>query len=363
MSNYHETTSTSTTTTAGSGLFNSHGAGLPRDASTNNAHLGATSGRDTNNTHLSPSTAREGNTLSAGSTANGSFSRMANHNDLEKDFSRQDGYHQHLDHSHDSETALHKIRTAGSISISPELFEKLYLSPQNQVKGELRKTFGNPTPIALIGFLLSLFPLSMTLMGWRGSGGQGAASTGWYFFAGGMLMVLGAVGEWILGNTFPFVVFASFGAFWLGYGATLQPFYNSYSAYADANVQGSTGLDSVGFNVGIAYFMIAMGILCFIYMICAIRTNLIFFLIFFTLVFAFGLLAGAFLNAAKGKASVAFKCQEAAGAFTFVTCLLGWYIFMAIMLASVDFPFDLPLVDLSTMVKGASEKRKINHIE
>jgi hypothetical protein len=34
-----------------------------------------------------------------------------------------------------------------SLSISPELFEKLYLSPQNAVKGDLRKTFGNPTPL------------------------------------------------------------------------------------------------------------------------------------------------------------------------------------------------------------------------
>lgn len=57
------------------------------------------------------------------------------------------GYHQHLDVNHDSETALRKIRTAGSISISPELFEKLYLTPQTKVKGELRKTVGNPTPL------------------------------------------------------------------------------------------------------------------------------------------------------------------------------------------------------------------------
>ena len=33
---------------------------------------------------------------------------------------------------------LEKVRTAASISMSPELFEKLYLSPPNQVKGELR---------------------------------------------------------------------------------------------------------------------------------------------------------------------------------------------------------------------------------
>jgi hypothetical protein len=122
------------------------------------------------------------------------------------------GYQQHLEHNTDSDTALRQIRTAGSISISPELFEKLYLSPPNKVKGELRKTFANPTPLyvivrdtclpwtnkthsAIVGFLLSLFPLSMTLMGWRGAGGNGAASTGWYFFAGGLLMVLGGLGE------------------------------------------------------------------------------------------------------------------------------------------------------------------------
>jgi hypothetical protein len=57
--------------------------------------------------------------------------------------------------------------------------------------------------------------------------------------------------KWILGNTFPFVVFVSFGAFWLGYGATLQPFYNSVAAYKDPSDAESTGLESVGFNVGI----------------------------------------------------------------------------------------------------------------
>jgi succinate-acetate transporter protein len=88
--------------------------------------------------------------------------------------------------------------------------------------------------------------------------------------------------------------------------------------------------------------MICMGILCLIYLVCSLRTNLVFFLIFFTLVPAFGLLAGTFLNAAKGNTAVAAKCQEAAGAFAFVTCLCGWYILFAIMLASVDFPLDLP---------------------
>ena len=54
---------------------------------------------------------------------------------------KSSGYNERID------DALKRIRTAGSISIPPELFEKLYLSPENKVKGELRKTFANPTPV------------------------------------------------------------------------------------------------------------------------------------------------------------------------------------------------------------------------
>lgn len=45
------------------------------------------------------------------------------------------------------DVALDKIQTSGSISMSPELFEQLYLSPQNRVKGDLRQMLGNPTPL------------------------------------------------------------------------------------------------------------------------------------------------------------------------------------------------------------------------
>jgi hypothetical protein len=58
------------------------------------------------------------------------------------------GYH--LNDSMGSDEALRRIRTTGSLSISPELFEKIYLSPQNKVAGDLRKTFGNPTPLYVV---------------------------------------------------------------------------------------------------------------------------------------------------------------------------------------------------------------------
>ncbi len=147
-----------------------------------------------------------------------------------------------------SDEALNKIRTANSLTISPELFEKIYLNPQNAVKGDLRQTFGNPTPLALLGFLLSLSPLSCELMGWRGAGGDGIATVGAYYFIGGFLMSLGGILEFFLGNTFSFVVFCSFGGFWFTLGATLTPAFNAYGEYATDPNNIATGLTSPQFH-------------------------------------------------------------------------------------------------------------------
>lgn len=297
--------------------------------------------------------ATQENTTLQPTTNHGAYSSNGSDAPLEKDFSN--GYH--LDSSHDPGEALNRIRTTGSLSISPELFEKIYLSPQNKVAGELRKTFGNPTPVALAGFIMTLTPLSCTLMGWRGAGGSGAANIGTYFFFGGLIMVLGATGEWIVGNTFPCVVFYTFGAFWLVFGATLTPFYNSAGAYATGDILGT---QTTGWNATFGFFLLWMGVLCFIYMICALRTNVVFFLIFTLLVPAFACLAAAYWHLAIDPMStVAPVLQKAGGALAFVTCLLGWWIFAAIMLAALDFPFQLPVGDLSQVIKGASEKEKM----
>ena len=85
-----------------------------------------------------------------------------------------------------------------------------------------------------------------------------------------------------------------------------------------------------------------MGIMCFVYLICSLRTNIVFFGIFFTLVLAFACLAGAYWQLNNGHTALAGRLQIAGGACAFVTCLCGWWIFIAIMLASLDFPFSLP---------------------
>jgi len=278
--------------------------------------------------------------------------------DVEKDHTgasavngnRTNGYDLHHDH-HDEETALKRLRTAGSLSISPELFEKIYLSPKNQVSNNIRSTFGNPTPLALAGFLLSLTPLSNVLMGWQNAGGLGAAETGVYYFFGGLLMLLGAFLEFVLGNTFPFVVFGTFGAFWLSFGATLTPYFNAAGAYQPNDL--ATASSNPTFMSTFAFFQVYMGVLCFVYMIISLRTNVIFFLIFLLLIPTFGLLA-AFFFGHGANATLAV----AAGACAFVICLLGWYLFFVQLLAAVDFPLNLPVGDLSRFIKGASERKQ-----
>jgi uncharacterized protein len=59
--------------------------------------------------------------------------------------------------------------------------------------------------------------------------------------------------QWVIGNTFPFVVFVSFGAFWLGFAATLQPFYNAYGAYSTTDSI-ADGLKTQGFNASFGTF-------------------------------------------------------------------------------------------------------------
>ena len=50
-----------------------------------------------------------------------------------------------------------------------------------------------------------------------------------YFFFGGLLMIIGSIGEWIVGNTFPFVVFGTFGK------PPLPPRHISVKSTADTN--------------------------------------------------------------------------------------------------------------------------------
>src|SRR4051812_19561962 len=71
------------------------------------------------------------------------------------------------------------FQDASMVSIPADMFDRMFLRAQSQEAAAAKtaqQTFANPTPLSIVGFLLCLSPLSCDLMGWRGAGGNGAAS-------------------------------------------------------------------------------------------------------------------------------------------------------------------------------------------
>ena len=64
--------------------------------------------------------------------------------------------------SMESQESLRNVLT-DTVTISPDLFERMYLAPKTDVKGDLRKTVSNPAPLALMGLAIALMPLSIEL--------------------------------------------------------------------------------------------------------------------------------------------------------------------------------------------------------
>ena len=104
--------------------------------------------------------------------------------------------------SNGHELDLTKTQTIGGMTISPELFEKLYLTPKTPHTGDAYKRFANPTPLGFVGFVISTFTFSMVLMGWGGSNGLYPV-VGIFFFVGPLLLTLSTIFEWLMGNFFP----------------------------------------------------------------------------------------------------------------------------------------------------------------
>jgi hypothetical protein len=96
---------------------------------------------------------------------------------------------------------LSKTQTISGMTISPELFEKLYLTPKVPHAGDYNKRFANPTPLGFVGFVISTFTFAMVLMGWGGAEYLYPV-IGIFFFVGPLLLTIACILEWIMGNFF-----------------------------------------------------------------------------------------------------------------------------------------------------------------
>ncbi|KAJ5780267.1 hypothetical protein N7457_005427 [Penicillium paradoxum] len=262
----------------------------------------------------------------------------------------------------DKENTLHLTTVPTSVTLSSEQFERLYLSRMTVQQSSLAKKVGNPTPLALGAFVITAIPLACSLMSWGGASGNGVALIGPIMFLGGLLLLITSILEWIIGNTFPCVVFGTIGGFWFAFAATMIPAFNAAAPYSESTTDTTAGLASEGFMNSYAFLFITMAVLMLVYMICAIRINVVYIFLFLFLFLVFVLLSAAYWQLGHENAVVGNRCVKGAGASLFVATLLGLYLLIVQLFESLDFPFDLPIGDLSkawTRNKNKGERADI----
>lgn len=151
-----------------------------------------------------------------------------------KDLENGSASHNDLKPTETNGSVNHLRQMMTNNTISDEQFERLFLSPRTNVTGDLRKRFANPTPLAIMGFSVGLTPLSAELMGWRGAGEMGTiqGTVGASLSFGALLLILAGIGEFLVGNTFPMIVFMGYGCHFLTVSITFIPLFNAVSAYS-----------------------------------------------------------------------------------------------------------------------------------
>ncbi|XHG01720.1 hypothetical protein AWENTII_005089 [Aspergillus wentii] len=252
-----------------------------------------------------------------------------------------------------------------TLTLSPEQFERLYLTPMTHRQPAMAKKMGNPTPLALGGFVITTTPLSCCLMAWRGASGNGVAFIGPTIFLGGLLLLITSILEFILGNTFPCVVFGTIGGFWFAFATTMIPSFNAAAPYSSSTTDTAAGLTSASFMNTYAFLFITMAVLMLIFMVCATRTNVVYTLIFLSLLLVFLLLSSAYWRLGEGNTTSGERCVKGAGAALFVASLLGFYLLIVQLFEALGFPFHLPVGDLGilwTRSQGRDEKHDIENL-
>ena len=68
----------------------------------------------------------------------------------------------------------------------------------------------------------------------------------------------------IIGNTFPFVVFTSFGGFWIAFAILNDPSIGVAAAFSASGTNAVEGQANPVFAEGIAVYLICWGVLVFI---------------------------------------------------------------------------------------------------
>ncbi|KAL9087133.1 MAG: hypothetical protein Q9165_006784 [Trypethelium subeluteriae] len=207
---------------------------------------------------------------------------------------------------------LSKAQTSSAMTISPELFEKLYLSPKTPHSGDALNRFANPTAMGFVGFVISTFTFATILMGWGGASGLSGVA-GIFFFTGPVLLILGTIFEWIMGNFFAMMVQSLFAVFWLSFGLLQLPTLNLAAAYSPTG-NAVEGAASKEYNSVVGLYLLVWGFALFTFFIFTLKTNCVFAGIFLFVTIGAWLLSGAYFKVGTGDYAMAERLQKTGGA-------------------------------------------------
>jgi uncharacterized protein len=153
--------------------------------------------------------------------------------------------------------------------------------------------------------------------------------------------LLAGMWEFATGNTFGATAFASYGGFWMSFGAIFIPGFGILDGYATAEV---TVLDQ---SLGI--YLLGWTLFTLIMLIASHRSNMGLVSLFFFLFITFVLLtAGKFAGAHSH--SNALTITKAGGAFGVITALIAWYNALCGLLTRDSSYFVLPNPSLNRRV-------------
>lgn len=182
-------------------------------------------------------------------------------------------------------------------------------------------------------------------------------------------MVISAQWELVLGNTYAYTVLSAFGFFYGGFGAIITPLFGVTASY---------GENTTEYNNALGFFVLSklfrsvvrntantqsVGCLELLFpawiftSVCSSKlidetltlttsSNLVYIGIFFTVQMAFTLVAASYFATADGHTTTGIALKKTAGAFAFVSGMLGYYTVCNLMCQEAMF-FSFPMGDTS----------------
>lgn len=130
--------------------------------------------------------------------------------------------------------------------------------------------------------------------------------------------------QWLLalGNTYAYTVLFAFAMFYAGFGAIITPAFGVKESYGD---------DLVSYYNALGFWVLMWAVWNVFFLIGSLTLNLVYIGIFFTVQMAFTLVAASYFALADGHEKTSVGLQKAAGAFAFVSGMLGYYTVMNLM--------------------------------